>query len=338
MPPSKTLGVGVVGLGAWGEVHVQGWQSLPLVRVQAVCSRSPERARDVADRFGVPRCYTTPEELAADPEVDVVSVVNDERDHLGAVLAAVAARKPVLVEKPIASTLADAHAMVDAARANGVPLMPGHVLRFDTRLAMLKDRLDAGELGAVASIFARRLIPRDRYTTYQRSHPALNAAIHDVDLALWYASSPATSVRAYQRNIQGGQAPDVLWATIEFASGALAVIENLWLLPEQAGIWLDAETEVVGNLGMARVRFPSDALSLSLSTGPLAPDTTLAAVAGGAMQGSLCDQFAYFLRCVEAGRPPERVTGEDALRSLEVALAIIESAATNREVRLAPCP
>jgi predicted dehydrogenase len=186
----------------------------------------------------------------------------------------------------------------------------------------------------VVSIFARRLIPRDRYATYQRTHPALNAAIHDIDLALWYADSPVTVVRAHERNIQGGQAPDVLWATIAFASGALGVIENLWLMPEQAGVWLDAETEVVGSVGMARVRFPGDTMSLWLESGPQAPDTTLVPVAGGAMHGTLCDQFAYFARCVVTGSPPTRVTGADALRSLEVTLAIIESAATDREVRL----
>lgn len=328
------LGVGVIGLGGWGEVHVQAWQSLPLVKVQAVCSRRPERATEIAQRFGIARCYSTPEELVADPHVDVVSVVNDERAHRPAVLAAVAAGKPVLVEKPIATRLDDARAMVEAAETAGVPLMPAHVLRFDTRLAMLKDRLLVGELGRVVSIYARRLIPRDRYATYQRTHPALNAAIHDIDLALWYADSPVTAVRAYERNIQGGQAPDVLWATIEFASGALAVIENLWLVPEQAGVWLDAETEVVGSDGMARVRFPSDAMSLWLQRAPQAPDTTLVPIAGGTMQGALCDQFAYFVRCVVAGDPPTRVTGGDALRSLEVTLAIMESAASNREVRL----
>jgi len=76
-------------------------------------------------------------------------------------------------------------------------------------------------------------------------------------------------------------------------------------------------------------------MSLWLERGPQAPDTTLVPIAGGAMQGALCDQFAYFVRCVVAGRPPLRVTGNDALRSLEVTLAIVESAATNREVRLA---
>jgi len=331
---SGRLGVGVVGLGAWGEVHVQAWRSLPLIQVTAVCSRDQARAREISRRFGVARCYATPEELAADTDVDIVSVVNHEQGHLRAVLAAVSQRKPVLVEKPIATSLEDARAMVDAARGANVPLMPGHLLRFDARLATVKDRLDSGEMGQVASIYARRLIPRDRYATYQRTHPALNAAIHDVDLALWFANSQPKTVRAYERNVQGGAAPDVLWATIEFASGALAVLESLWLVPEQAGVWLDAETEIVGSRGMARVRFPSDALTLWLERGLTLPDTTLAPTAQGAMSGALCDQFAYFARCVAAGTPPTRVTGDDALRALELTMAIIDSSAAGREVRL----
>lgn len=331
---TSRLGVGVVGLGTWGEVHVQGWNSLPLVDVRAVCSHDPKRAAVIAERFGVPRSYATPEELASDPSVDVVSVVNHERDHLRAVLAAVNQRKPVLVEKPIAVTLEDAQAMVEAAHAADVPLMPGHILRFDARLAALHERVAQGDLGQVASIYARRLIPKQRYATYQRTHPALNAAIHDIDLALWYTASPPVAVRAWERNIQGGEAPDVLWATIEFASGALAVVENLWLLPETAGVWLDAETEVVGSRGMARVRFPSDTMNVYLADGPRLPDTTLVAVAHDVMSGALVDQFAYFVRHVSNGLPLERVTGDDALRSLEVTLAIMRSAATQQEVRL----
>jgi predicted dehydrogenase len=224
--------------------------------------------------------------------------------------------------------------MIEAARSADVLLMPGHLLRFDARLAIVKDRLDSGELGEVASIYARRLIPRDRYSTYQRTHPALNAAIHDMDLALWFADSRPKSVRAYERNLQGGATPDVLWATIEFANGALGVLENLWLVPEQAGVWLDAETEMVGSRGMARVRFPSDTLTLWLERGSSAPDTTLVPIAQGAMSGALCDQFAYFARCVAAGETPRRVTGDDALCAMELTMAIIDSASTGREVHL----
>jgi predicted dehydrogenase len=85
---------------------------------------------------------------------------------------------------------------------------------------------------------------------------------------------------------------------------------------------------------MARVRFPSDAMSVSLADGPRTPDTTLVSVAHDVMSGALVDQFAYFLRRVTNNLPLERVTGDDALRSLAVTLAIMRSAATQQEVRL----
>ena len=205
-----TLGVGVIGLGDWGIRHVEAWGAVPGVSVRAVASRSEDRRRSVRERFGVPAGYPTAGELVADPDVDIVSVANDERMHLEAVLAAVAAGKPVMVEKPMALTLDDAREMVEAARRAGVLLMPAHVLRFDPRFATLKVAVAGGELGEVVSVHARRLLPVDRYATYERTHIALNVGVHDIDLALWLMDDDVTDVVAFERNIQGGGTPDLL--------------------------------------------------------------------------------------------------------------------------------
>lgn len=154
--------VGVIGVGAFGESHVAAYCSLPYVTVAAVCSRDANRTQEVAARYHVSRWHTDYHEMLAQNELDAVSVVTPEDAHLGPTLAALQAGKHVLVEKPIATRLDEAEQMLAAARAAGVYLMPGHVLRFETRCAMVKEQLAAGELGRVVSISARRNRPKSR--------------------------------------------------------------------------------------------------------------------------------------------------------------------------------
>jgi predicted dehydrogenase len=321
------FGVGVIGLGDWGLRHLHAWSSIPGIAIRAVASRDPDRARVVAERFGAPNWYLSPGELVADRTVDAVCVVNDEHEHLGAVLAAIDAGKSVLVEKPMAVDLADARAMVEASKRRGVILMPGHVLRFDHRFAALKDRIDAGDLGRPVAVHARRMLPVDRFATYQRTHVMLNVGVHDLDLALWYLGGEVERVTAVERRVQGGATPDLVWAVLELAGGALAVVAVLWLLPTRSGVFVESLTEVTGTRGMATVRQPGDGLSLWLRDGPVAPDTTLAPVIAGDLTGALRDELQEFARCVIAGRSPTRVTPEDGLRALEVAHRVVAAAA-----------
>lgn len=327
---SPQLGVGVVGLGTWGEAHIRAWRDLPGMKVVAICSSSPNRAREVAARYGIPHSYSDIDDLAEDRDVDIVSVVNDERLHLRTVLRIIQARKPMLVEKPIAPTVDDARLMVDAAIDADVLMMPGHVLRFDPSFATVKDQIESGELGDVVVVHSRRLIPVDRYARYQRSHPSVNVTIHDVDLALWYMGADVERITAFERNVQGGDVPDVLHAVIEFRGGGLALVSTLWLVPPGAGVFLDSLTEVTGSKGMAFVRQPGDSTQVWRTSDRLSPDLTLAPAAGGLMTGALRDELAYFASCVLEGRQPTRVTGEDAVLALDVANRIREAAGDSR--------
>lgn len=318
----QPLGIGVVGLGDWGERHLQAWTSIPGVSVVALASHDPARAESLGRRYGVPRWYASADELAADPAVEAVSIVNDERHHLAAALAVIDAGKAVLVEKPMALTVEDARAMVEAATRAGVILMPGHVLRFDPRFAGLKDRIDAGSLGRVVSVHSRRLLPVDRYATYDRTHVMANVGVHDIDLALWYMPGDVERVTTFERNIQGGGTPDVVWSVMEFDHGGIAVVTVLWLVPSKSGVFLDSLTEVAGTHGMGAVRQPGDGLTLWLQDGPQVPDMTLAPIIDGGLMGALRDELAYFAQCVLLGSHPRRVTGADGIRALEVALRI----------------
>lgn len=340
--------IGVIGVGAFGESHVIAYRSLPYVEVAAVCDINALRAQEIAARYGIAKWYTDCYRLLQETPLDAVSVCTPEDAHLEPTLAALAAGKHVLVEKPLATRLDDAERMISAARAAGVFLMPGFILRFETRYALVKERIAAGELGEIISITARRNRPKWLAQTYLRTHGILEASIHDLDILLWYTGDRVKRVHAVQRNLSRDAPPgrpsrdvpperpyanpEATWALLEFEKGAVAYVENLWLNPDQGGIVINDAMQVTGTRGIAHIDFVNPGLALWLETGYRVPDISYEPRIRGEMFGALKEELAYFARCVLEKRPPEVVSLDDARHGLQVALAIIESAENEKAV------
>lgn len=133
----STIGLGLIGVGRHGIRYARHIiQDISDARLHAVCRQHPEQGLDIPGSEGV-TMYGLPEQLIADPLVDAIIVVVPPVLHKDLCLAAVAARKPVLIEKPLATTYDDACAMVDAAERAGVPLMTAHTLRPSNRFRLL---------------------------------------------------------------------------------------------------------------------------------------------------------------------------------------------------------
>jgi predicted dehydrogenase len=327
------LRVAVVGLGSWGVEHARAWASTPGVELVAVCERDESRLRHIAQDLAVEATFVSAEALAREVDLDVVSIATHEDDRLAATLPFLERGVHALVEKPFAVTVEEATKLRDAGVAHGVYVMPGHVLRFDARLVTLKAEVERGSLGDVRSVYARRLIPRSRHAKYSRTHPALAAAIHDYDLARWLFAADPLAVTSHALHRTSESVPDILWSVFEFPDERLAVVENAWVLPDEAGVWLEAEVEVIGSEGVARVRVPGD-LSFWLSSGHTLPDTTLVPYGLGTATGALRDELSYFATCVARGIEPDRVTADDGIEAVRLALAAADSGARKTTVSL----
>lgn len=324
--------IGVIGAGAFGESHIVGYSSLPYVNVSAVCDANALRVQEIGARFNIPKTYTDFNEMLRDAPLDAVSVCTPEEFHLAPALAAIHAGKHLLVEKPLATSLKDADEIIRAARAANVFLMVGHILRFETRYALVKEQIAAGELGDLVSLTARRNRPKWLAKTYLRTSGILEASIHDIDILLWYAQDRVKRVRAIQRNTNQYPNPDGTWALLEFQNGAVAYLENLWLNPDNGGIGTNDAMQVTGTRGIAHIDFVNTGLSIWRETGYSVPDISHEPRVRGEMFGALKQELEYFTRCVLEKRAPHVVSLDDARHGLEVALAIIESAETERDV------
>ncbi|NOS78910.1 MAG: Gfo/Idh/MocA family oxidoreductase, partial [Nitrospira sp.] len=185
MTVSSKIGLGLIGAGRHGIRYARHLiQDVPHARLHAVCRQHPEQGLDVPGSEDV-RIYGRPEELIADPLVDAIILVVPPVLHKNLCLATVAARKPVLIEKPLATTYQDACAMVEAAARAGVPLMTAHTLRFDATIqSLLASRLRIGrpQQLVLTSHIETKGRSADHADGYGRRGALLEFGVHLLDL------------------------------------------------------------------------------------------------------------------------------------------------------------
>jgi len=220
----------------------------------------------------------------------------------------------------------------------------GLILRFDSQHALLKSEIARGALGQVVSLRAKRNTSKTWFPDYgDRAHTIYETTIHDIDLLLWYAGSPIVRVQAIERHLSGLRYPDGCWALVEFASGAVGILETSWLVPAGAPAnvvtptWrgtIDAEIEVIGDAGTSRIRLLDAPLSLWSAEFTAAPETGLWPEVSGSVGGALRDEDAHFIDRVRRGTSESIASVADAVMGLRVAEAIVAAASSGTAVEL----
>jgi UDP-N-acetylglucosamine 3-dehydrogenase len=327
---------GVIGLGRFGEVHCEALARLDNAELVALCTRRPERLREVAQRFGVERCYVDYRELLADPAVEAVSVVTMWDQHAEPALAALQAGKHVFLEKPMAATLAECDALVTAAAAAPGYFMVGHICRFNPRYAAAKAALAAGRIGKIVSMYARRNIPAHvSDEILNKIGPIVGDGVHDTDLMLWYSGARIATVYAQTVNVRGRKYPDIGWTMYRFDSGAVGVLEDAWFLPEKTPVRIDERMEIIGTQGSIHIQETGPSLSICDKDGWYSPETTYWPPGNEVRGGALREELSYFTRCIQTGRRPTIITPEESRAAVVACLAAEQSAATGSVVALA---
>lgn len=327
------LRAGVIGVGAFGEIHVAAYRSLLDVDVVAISDSRRSRLREVSAKYGIRYCYTSFKELCARKDIDVVSIATPEELHLAPVIAAASRGKHILLEKPIATSLDDAEQIVVTAHNAQVTLMVGHILRFENTYGTVKRELEEGKLGRIVSLHARRNRPKHALSRMlNRSHPIISNGIHDIDLCLWYARDRVMRVRATTRKVWKEKHPRVNWCLLEFRGGAVACLETHWMIPDEAGVMANDAMQVIGTKGVADIHFGP--LYLWKESGAETPNVSYDAWYCRRVWGAIRDEVSYFVDCVRAGTQPTIIKPGEAVEALKVALALVRSSKEGRSVEL----
>lgn len=144
--------VGVIGTGFGTAIHVPGFQALPDFEVTAICSAREDRAREAASKLGIPFWTTDYRQVLDRPDVDAVAIVTPPYLHREMTLAAIAAGKHVLCEKPMAMNVGEAQEMLDALERSGLTGMIDHEFRWYPARARAKELIDEGYLGEIRGV------------------------------------------------------------------------------------------------------------------------------------------------------------------------------------------
>ena len=332
----KPLTCGVIGLGWFGEKHCEVLAGLPQAELHAVCTRTPERLREIASRFDVPHSYTDYHELLANPEIDVVSVVTMWDQHVEPVIAALQAGKHVFLEKPMASTVVDCDKILQAADAASGELMVGHICRFNPRYAAAKAEIVAGTIGGVISISSRRNLPTwvTGAGVLDKIGPIIGDGVHDTDLMLWFTNAKVKSVYAQYHRLRDFKHPDIGWTMYRFDNGAIGVCEVVWCLPDKSPFQIDERMQIIGTTGSIQIHDTTPNLLIVDDKSVRHPDTTYWPEIHGQRAGALRDEWAYFLSCIAEDKTPSVVPPADSRDAVAACLAAEQSATTGEVVVL----
>ncbi|MFP3902768.1 MAG: Gfo/Idh/MocA family protein [Armatimonadota bacterium] len=334
---------GIIGTGVWGETHLMAYTYDPGVDLVCICDKDEELLQKRQEEYGVANAVTDYMELLERDDIDAVSVVTPDFLHKDIVLAAADAGKDVLVEKPMATTVAECEAMIKAADKAGIMLMVDFHNRFNPAFTQVKQKLDAGVLGEPQMITLRLndtiFVPTQMLSWGGESTVAWFLASHAADLARWFFQSEVRRVYSVSRSRllkkQGLDTPDFFHSILEYENGAVAHIENCWIMSEEMPTVADFRGEMVCSAGTClwnvlanrMVEVYEDEGGVDL------PPTVSRLDIHGEKRGFAIDSIRHFAKVVREGIEPV-MTAEDGLRNTEAVVAIHESAEAGEPVDL----
>jgi predicted dehydrogenase len=354
---NKELGIAVIGAGRIGTLRARLAAKHPAVVFLAVADKDKARARALADQAGADHFSDDNFEIIERPEVNAVFVSTPEGQHAAPVCRALELGKPVLVEKPLSLTLADAERILSTLKATNGSLRVGYSRRFKECFLRAKEQMAQGRLGKVVGGLARvynsraqafAILKRDPHAT-----PVLDVLTYYVDLMCWFleGNTPVEVVARGQQGIfrqAGYGAHDVTWALVTFADGAVVNFGVSYALPAKyPTLGQSDRVELLGmegtmiidddhmdhllysERGVPHAYVPDHQVNMAFLGSNTAGDWAM-----GDFWGPLGNETRAWLDHLVTGNPTVHTTPEQALINLQTTIAIERAVATGAPVRL----
>jgi UDP-N-acetylglucosamine 3-dehydrogenase len=319
--------VAVIGAGSMGMNHLRVLQDFDEEQVQLVGVAEPNESvlQRAMRRFHIAG-YTDYRQMVEEQRPDLVAVVVPTYLHFEVASHLLDKGLNVLIEKPIASTVDEAVALIELARLRGAKIAVGHIERFNPAIIQLKRRLAFGELGRVFHLHARRLSPFPQRIL--DVGVTLDLATHDIDVMRYLADAEVEGVYAEtQRRIHNTN-EDLLLGILRFSNDAIGILDVNWLTPAKV-----RELSVTGEKGMYLVNYlTQDVYFYENDYTPTTWDALLTGISEGTMTRlkvqkaePLRLEYENVIAAIRDDTAPI-VTGEDGLAVLRVALQLTETA------------
>jgi predicted dehydrogenase len=227
--PEAPLNLAVVGYGYWGPNIVRNVMDSSELHLWGLCELNPERAAKFSNRYPGVRTVSSLEQVLADPAVDAVSIATPPATHYPLAKQALEAGKHVLVEKPLATSVADAEALVELADREGLVLMPGHTFLYSPAVNKVRELIDSNELGEIYFITSSRM----NLGIYQADGVVSDLAPHDLSILLYWVDRPVSTLSANACTVFQSGVPEAAFLTVQFEGGPTANVQVSWLAPRK---------------------------------------------------------------------------------------------------------
>ena len=325
----KKLRIGVIGLGFIGGLHTRIWAESDIAELVAVADINGEAAKQAAAQYGC-EAYTDYNEMLKKADIDAVDICVPEDFHVAPAVAAANAKKDILLEKPIAKTVAESLEIKKAVDDNGVRMMIAHICKFDPRYVQLNDAIKAGKLGEITTLALKRT---NSMGTPKRLKGKVSffyyMGVHDIEWMLDY-NSTTKPVKVYCQAsdiVLKGLDRDAAFMIVTFANGSIGTLELNWAFPENGICGFSSTVEAVGSKAAGVLNVENQGLMIADASSVELPDALLWPVYNGNLQGDLKEELNHFAKATLSGEKylVDTDNAIDAIRVIEAAMKSIET-------------
>ncbi|UIJ47478.1 Gfo/Idh/MocA family oxidoreductase [Sphingomonas cannabina] len=334
----------LIGCGFFAANQLHAWRDLEGVEIVAICDTDATRLAVTGDQFGIVRRYIDAAEMLAAEKLDFVDIATTPPSHRALVELAARHRLPVICQKPLAATYADAEAMVAACAAAGVPMMVHENFRWQAPIRALRTVIDEGRIGTP---FFARFAFRSGFDVYA-AQPYLaegerfiieDLGIHILDVARFVMGEAATLACRIQRVNPAIRGEDVATIMLGHAGGATSIVDCSYATPIHDELFPQTLIEVDGDRGRLKLE-ANYRLTIedrdSLEVHDVAPPLlSWAERPWHGIQESVAAIQRHWVECLAAGCEPD-TSGRDNLRTLALVDAAYRSAAEGRTIDVDP--
>jgi UDP-N-acetylglucosamine 3-dehydrogenase len=313
----KELGVAIIGTGFWGRNHARVYKELPATNLIAICDVNAERAKAVADQFGV-KAYTDSGRMLKNKEIEAVSVCTWSTKLAKEAQKSLHAGKHVLVEQPMATNMQQAEKLLKTAQENGLHLTVGFLMRFIPGLQRIRDAVESKKIGDMVSATAKRVSQWPE--RIGDVGVVKDTAIHDIDVMRFISQENPVSVYAKTGSMRLRKFEDYAQIMLNYESGKSAFIESNWLTPYKT-----RTLNVTGSDAIMRLDYITQELWVESAQETVQPRI--------GYQEPLKMELQHFAECILEKKKP-LVTGIDGLKALQIAIAALQSSSKNAAVKL----
>ena len=313
----KKLGVAVVGTGFWGKNHARVYKELASTELVAICDVNAERAKSVADQFGV-KVYTDSTRMLKNKEVEAVSICTWSTVLAKEALKALKAGKHVLVEKPMASDTKKAEKLLKTAEKNDLHLTVGFLMRFIPGMLHIREAVENKKIGELVCATAKRVSQWPE--RIGDVGVVKDTAIHDIDVMRYIANEDPITVYAKTGSMRHRKFEDYAQIMLTYKDGKSAFIESNWLTPYKT-----RTLTVTGSDAIMRLDYITQELWIEETKETLQPRYP--------WQEPLKLELQHFAECITEKKKP-LITAADGLKALQIAEAALRSSAKNKAIKL----